>query len=267
MMVTCLARTARTLLACTTTFSKSFLGFPRGARRSTDGGRRWTRTSIPDQAVTFLATNEKVPGAAVAFAEPDSTGGGIGHGGIWASRDWGRTWRRINAGLAGAFSPIGLAVMPGRPFTVLFGTSNGIHRSADGGRTWTTNNLGGTPVLSLALSARQPRTVFAGAANGIWESTDEGATWRRIFTGPPTSALLAASDSALDLYGFASLVHPYIYRLESGRHVMHGTTPVTGGQIVIAVDPTNAARIYAGFSFPLRIYESTNSGRSWRKIL
>jgi len=278
MMITCFVHTEGVWLACTTTYSTKFLGAPRGVWRSTDGGNRWRRTSLPDLSVTLLAVDPSVPGTVAAFALPDSGGSGVGHGGIWVSRDSGRTWRRVNTTAANSLQPIGLALVPGHPFTLLFATTAGFDRSTDGGRHWTVEAALGNGNLSIVVSPKDPRVVFAGSTDGVWKSTDAGAHWRLYWSGPPTSDLVPAYDRVDDLYGFASVNHPYLYRmLDCPRCKCHagspcveelrGTVPRTSGQLQMSVDPTDASRVYAAWSFPLRIYESKDSGKIWREIL
>lgn len=266
MMVTCLARTAGVMLACTTTFSTKFFGTPKGLWRSTDRGKTWRRTSLPDLDAILVASTPPLPGTAVVFARPDGQTG-VGHGGIWITRDSGRTWRRINSSLANDI-PNGLVILPGRPFTVLFASTTAIYRSVDRGRTWTSNDLNGNPVLALAASPVRPRTAFAGALNGVWKTTDAGRHWSLHWPGPPTSPLAPAYDTVDDVYGYANAVKSYIYRMRDGtRGVLRGATPSSAGQLILEVDPGHPSHLYAAWSFPLRVYESTDSGRSWKKIL
>lgn len=269
MMVTCVARTAATTLACTTAYAATKMyGSPRGVWRSIDGGRHWNRVALPDAEVTYLATNPNLRGTVIAFAEPDSSSGnGVGHGGVWVSRNSGRSWQRVSSALASAFGPVGLALLPGKPFTILVATTTGIHRSSDGGRTWSVSTLGGHLVVSMALSPLEPHTAYAGASNGIWRSTDGGQKWAFFHSAPPSYPLAAAPDALNDLYGFAQGSHPYVYRLTSTKHTIHGTAPPCKGQVAMAVDPKATSLVYYGCSFPLRIYKSKDSGRLWRKIL
>lgn len=216
--------------------------------------------------MNFTASNKAVPGTFLAFAEPDSSGG-VGNGGIWVSRDAGKTWRRISASLANTTQPIGLVLLPGKPFTVLFATSTGIYRSDDGGRRWNKNALGDNLVLALLASPLQPSLAYAGTADGIWKTSDTGAHWHRAFAASPSYPIVPGYDSTGDLYGYATTGKSYIYRVQTGRGMTRGTAPTSGGTAALSVDPTNPSRLYAAWSFPLRVYESNNSGRSWTKIL
>lgn len=270
LMPICLARVNKVMVACSTGLSTNVFGKPKGLWRSTDGGRHWKRASLPDLDVTALASNPAVPGTVVAFARPDSLKG-IGHGGIWASVDSGVTWRRINTSVAHK-APNGMVLMPGHPFTVLFATTVEIDRSANGGVSWTSNHLGGNAVLSIAASPIRGHVGYIGAANGIWMTTDSGAQWTLRWSGPPTPLLAPTRRSLGVLYGYASTGRPYIYETSaSSRSIsggVHHPTPVSFSQPAILVaDPSDASRLYAAYSFPLRIYESKDAGRSWKKIL
>ncbi len=128
------AQMGKVFLAGTTTLSNHLFGAPHGLFRSVDDGKHWTRASLPDLDVLRLATNPKVPNVVIAFAGPDSNVG-VGHGGIWASTNQGKTWKRINAA-RGNDAANGLILLPGHPFTVLFANTFNLWRSGDGGSTW-----------------------------------------------------------------------------------------------------------------------------------
>lgn len=69
---------------------------------------------------------------------------------------------------------------------VLFGYSGAagdLHRSDDGGLSWT--DLAGPPqsIVSLAVSRTDPRRIFA-VADGFYVSGDRGASWSRSLSAP-----------------------------------------------------------------------------------
>jgi photosystem II stability/assembly factor-like uncharacterized protein len=264
LMPICVARLGQIMLVCTTGLSKQLYGKPNGLWRSTDGGRHWHRAALPDLRVIAIATNRAVPGVAVVFAPADGPSGDIGHGGIWVTTNTGKTWLDVNR--ARAFDALtGLALLPGRPFTILFSNTQTIWRSADGGHTWrAVTALQGHPILSLAQSPLQPAVVFAGLDDGVWISNDSGATWQLRWSGGPTSALAPAADRIDDVYAYMG---DSLYRLNGiqrreVREPVRQSTPAA-----IAVDPRDADRVYLAYSFPLRIYESNDGGRRWLHIL
>ena len=60
---------------------------------------------------------------------------------------------------------------------------DGIHRSGDGGKTWTVLNEGltTTNIRSLAQSAMDPHVLFAGTnGSGLYKSVDGGAHWQAM---------------------------------------------------------------------------------------
>jgi hypothetical protein len=68
---------------------------------------------------------------------------------------------------------------PVDPSIVYAGASNGLFRSADGGRHWVAAPaLVGINVGDIAVAKSDPRTVFAASAYGLYKSTDRGGSWR-----------------------------------------------------------------------------------------
>ena len=60
---------------------------------------------------------------------------------------------------------------------VYAGASNGLFRSADGGRHWVgAPALLGTTILDVAVANSDPRVVFAASTYGLYRTTDRGST-------------------------------------------------------------------------------------------
>ncbi len=91
-----------------------------------------------------------------------------------------------------------LAMDPGTPTTLYVGTADGVFKSTDGGRIWSTvfavpatevegvRNIG---INALAVDPITPTTLYAGTA-GILKSTDGGGTWSTVSTGLPYGLVL-----------------------------------------------------------------------------
>src|SRR5207302_448156 len=148
---------------------------------------------------------------------------GVNNGGVWRSRDYGRTWTPIfddqPTGSIGA-----IAVAPSDPRTIYVGSGEGLQRpdlsvgdgvfkSTDGGTTWRHVGLAdGLQIPAIVVDPRDPNRVFVAVLGhpygpsverGVYRSLDGGATtWRQIGTGLPGAAEglgrigLATSQSA-----------------------------------------------------------------------
>jgi len=128
---------------------------------------------------------------------------GAVNGGVWETRDAGRTWQPLfdsqPVGTIGA-----LAVAPSDPRVLYVGTGeadmrsdiaqgDGMYRSADGGRTWTRIGLADSQQIGrILVDPRSPDRVFVAALGhpygpnaerGVFRTTDGGQTWRKVL-GP-----------------------------------------------------------------------------------
>ena len=219
-----------------------------GILRSTDGGNTWTQFG----AGNFVTSNG---GARIGHIIIDKSTAGTTTSttllassslGLWRSTNSGQTWSQVLTG--GNVS--GLAVDPTTSTTwyAIVGNygaasnQNGVFKSTNGGISWTPLTLGltgttGRGELAIAPSnsnviyaAFEDRTTGASTSQqllGIWRSSDAGATWVKA-TGLNASC---ASQCWYDLS--------------------------------IAVDPSNAARVYmGGFSF----YRSEDSANTFTNI-
>jgi hypothetical protein len=80
---------------------------------------------------------------------------------------------------------------------------DGIHRSADGGNSWTSRSAGletllGTRTLVTTLIAHpdNPDALYAGTSDaGVWRSSDGGVTWIALNEGLPSLAIRALATT------------------------------------------------------------------------
>ena len=122
------------------------------------------------------------------------------NGGIWETRDAGRTWNPIFDG-----QPIGsigaLALAPSDPRILYAGTGeadmrsdisqgDGMYRSSDGGRTWAHIGLADSQQIGrILVHPQNPALVYVAALGhpygpnaerGVFRSRDGGRTWQKV---------------------------------------------------------------------------------------
>ncbi len=154
------------------------------------GGRVLTVAGVSDDRLHFLF-------------------GGV-NGGVWETRDAGRTWAPIFDSV-GVQSVGALAVAPSNPKVIYVGTGEadmrsdiaqgeGLFRSDDGGRSWRGIGLADSQQIGkILVDPRDPNTVLVAAlghpyaANperGVFRSTDGGGAWARtLFRDADTGAI------------------------------------------------------------------------------
>src|SRR5207244_5466820 len=132
--------------------------------------------------------------------EPEHFYSGSVNGGVWETRDAGRTWQPIFDS-----QPIGsigaLAVAHSNPNVIYVGSGeadmrsdisqgNGMHKSTDGGKTWTHIGLEDSQQIGkILIHPTNPDLVYvaalchpyaANAERGVYRSSDGGRTWQKI---------------------------------------------------------------------------------------
>jgi photosystem II stability/assembly factor-like uncharacterized protein len=134
---------------------------------------------------------------------------GAVNGGVWETRDAGRTWTPVfddaPVGSIGA-----LAVSPSAPKVLYAGSGEadmrsdiaqgvGMFKSTDGGKTWAANGLDDSQSIArILIDPRSPEVVLTAVLGhpygpneqrGVFHSADGGKTWRRtLFTNADTGA-------------------------------------------------------------------------------
>ncbi|MEZ5962624.1 MAG: glycoside hydrolase [Planctomycetota bacterium] len=216
------------------------------------GGMRWRCIGPYRGGRTVAAVG--VPG------QPDTFYIGVNHGGVWRSRDAGRTWQPIfddqPTGSIGA-----IAVAPSAPQVMYVGTGeglqrpdlsigDGVYKSSDGGDTWRNVGLGDAQQIpQVAVDPHDPNRVFVAAlghpygANeerGVFRSLDGGDTWQKVLYRD-------ADTGAFDVLFAARDARTVFAVLWSGRQApweIGGSWELPG----------------AG------LYKSTDGGDAWRQV-
>ncbi|HEV8247622.1 MAG TPA: hypothetical protein VGP93_17730 [Polyangiaceae bacterium] len=132
-------------------------------------------------------------GGGPIVADPDTASDlyfGGGGDGLWKSTDYGNTWTNINAGIG--YVPMGyiMAVFPGTPTRIIVAGYKNVHKSTDGGATFTDVAFDFPAELySIQIDPYDSTHLISGLheADGIVESTDSGDSWNYVgTTGFPT---------------------------------------------------------------------------------
>ncbi|HET7844303.1 MAG TPA: hypothetical protein VFL14_09150, partial [Xanthomonadales bacterium] len=185
---------------------------------------------------------------------------GAVNGGVWETRDAGRTWRPVFDGQPVA--TIGaLALAPSNPDVVYVGTGEadmrsdiaqgeGMFRSDDGGRSWNRIGLEDTQQIAKVLvDPRDAKHVYVAALGhpygpneqrGVFESRDAGASWKKVL-GPD------ADTGAIDMVfepGNPDVVYAALWQT---RRTPWSVYPPSNG-------PGSG------------LYKSSDGGAHWRKL-
>ena len=203
------------------------VGFGDGIYRSIDGGNSWEKRGL--EGSEHIGKIIVHPGDSntlwVAAEGPLWSKGG--QRGLYKSVDGGESWRRTLGD--DEWTGVTDILLDPRDPDLLYaatwqrhrtvaayvggGPDSGVHRSRDGGETWTKLS-GGLPdgnigKIGLALSPQQPDVIYAALeldrrTGGVYRSTDRGASWSKRSdtvagaTGPHYYQELYASPHAFD---------------------------------------------------------------------
>jgi len=237
---------------------------------SMDAGASWHRLAKMPGSNSYVLDHILVDPEApttiyVAAWRADGPGGGL-----WVTRDGGRTWSEC-MGLHGQ-AIYAFTAAPSDPHILFAGTLAGVFRSDDSGATWTEISPEGSreihEVESLAIDPNNPDIVYAGTWHLPWKTDNGGKTWHNIKNG-----LIVDSDV------FSIVVDPErtktvylsacsgIYKSENAGALfrkIHGIPNEARRTRVLRQDPENREVVYAGTTEGL--YKTLNGGRTFRRM-
>jgi len=258
-----------------------------GVYKSIDDGRTFTNVGLPKSEhigrIVIDPRNSDV--VFVAAIGPLWSGGG--DRGLYKTTDGGKTWNRVLGG--GEWAGVNDVQMDPRNPDVLIastfqrqrrvwgqihgGPESAVHRSTDGGTTWTRIRTGlpsgDLGRIGLAISPADPDVVYAaieanGSSGGFYRSTNSGASWERM-----------SSQAGLGLFYVEIFPDPHnadrIYLVETNTSVSEdgGRTwqpvPARNKHVddhAVWIDPANTEHLMIGSDGGL--YESYDRGSHWR---
>jgi len=163
------------------------------------------------------------------------------------------------SGLTAAYTQ-SIAVDPRNESIVYTSGAAGIFRSSDHGESWT--SLVTTLTQSVTVDPFNSQTIYAITSGNFRRSLNGGTVWEDFRTGLPSTAvgILADPLTVGTLYTISNGA-PYKKIGTDAWTIRNSGLPANGAVSFLAVDPHNAAVVYAGGSFG--IYKSTNGGDSW----
>jgi len=268
-------RTLKALAIDPTPPATLYAGSPLGVVESADGGVSWhvrsagmhqsnVRALVADRfhAGALLATSDGVPQA--------------------ITTDGGATWD-LGSGLPerANIGPERLAAAPSIDGLVyaLDGASASLHRSTDGGRTFSAaRTFVDHTLYSLAIDPTDANRLYVGGevtavrcGGAVWRTANGGGTWFRHrfvvgFCGVNTIAVDPSNPARVyDGHTFAGVAYSDDYAA-SWQSTPNVGIPY-GDVMQVLVDPATPANIYALWSVDVgvggRLYRSTNAGAQW----
>jgi photosystem II stability/assembly factor-like uncharacterized protein len=191
---------------------------------------------------------------------------GAVNGGVWETRDAGRTWAAtsdsVPAGSIGA-----LAVAPSAPGTLYIGTGEadmrsdiaqgiGLFKSVDGGKTWAASGLADSQsIAKILVDPANPDLVLVAALGhpygpneqrGVFRSADGGRTWTRtLFRNVDTGAIDLAYKP-----GDPKTVYAALWQTRRPPWNVYGPSSGPGGGVFKSVDGGVTWTEIAGHGLP-----------------
>src|SRR6056297_2721074 len=222
------------------------VGYGDGIYVSHDGGSTWNNVGLESsEHISKIVIHPEDPNTVWVAAQGPLWSPG-GERGLYKTTDGGKNWNRTLVGDDGDNRWTGVTdiVIDPRDPDVLYaatwqrhrtvasyvggGPNSGIHRSADGGETWTelTNGLPSSDdnanlgKIGLAISPQQPDVLYAAIetdrrTGGVWRSADRGASWQKMSdkvaggTGPHYYQEIYASPHKFDRVYFMDVRAAY----------------------------------------------------------
>jgi photosystem II stability/assembly factor-like uncharacterized protein len=179
-----------------------------------------------------------------------------------------------NAFVTGFTSSVSFPVVPGA-----LSTRSQMHKSVDGGGSWTNDNYGLTaptsgPITKVVVDPAHPSTVYAGTGAGVFKSANGGRTWSAVNNGLNDLQVIAlVIDPSTPSTLYVATNHPFITNNDSVYKSTDGGASwnlrqngiVSPDILSLAIDPVTPATLYLGtLSGP--VYKTTDGADNWAPV-
>jgi hypothetical protein len=257
-----------------------YIGAPAGGLWATyNGGNTWIALTddMPTLGVSAIAVDYNNPDI-IYLGTGDRDHSDAPGLGVWKSMDAGMTFQPSNAGIS-QVTISKLLIHPSNPNIILAASNGGIHRSVDGGTTWTTSITGN--YKDIVFKPGNPDIVYATVDGRFFKSINNGVNFIETTAGLPggyrgaiavTPAdpevvyfIITNSQSFKGLYRSVNAGTSFTTRSSTTPNIMSwGCNGGDGGQawydLDIAADPLNSNIIYAA---GVNCFKSSDGGLTW----
>lgn len=266
--------------------SQRSVAYGDGVYKSEDGGRSWKNVGLGNsEHIGRIVVDPRNSDVVYVAAQGPLWSAG-GDRGLYKTTDGGKTWQQVlkisdHTGVSDVVldprNPdliVASAYQRRRHFFTLIngGPESAIHRSTDGGKTWTKVNTGLPSEelgrIGLAISPQNPDILYANveAANrrsGMYRSSDNGVTWQRMSDYAQGS--MYYGDVFTDPHQFDRIYVPdVLFQVsDDGGRTMRvlGQRAMHVDNHIIWIDPTNPDHYLVGNDGGL--YRSWDRGATW----
>jgi len=223
--------------------------------RTSDGGASWQSIHsgmIDDSDVFSIQVDPLKPTRVFASA----------CSGVYGSSNGAELWAKLDLP-KGAFRTYLVAIDPKHDEVIFAGTTQGLMRSPDGGRTW--RNVSSESIKSIAFDPYVPgRVFFASTTAGLMVSTDGGVTLRETNYGFTNRNFTTLTGAGMNLYS-SSVYEPVsggVYRSDNlGMRWVHAGEAPADQILLMAAAPGNPRVLFgAGYR---GLLESQDAGKTW----
>ncbi|MDT8449054.1 MAG: hypothetical protein RQ847_02665 [Wenzhouxiangellaceae bacterium] len=266
------------------------VGFGDGVYRSLDGGRSWTNMGLKDSGHIGSIKIDPRDSNVIFVAAHGPLWSAGGDRGVYKTTDGGRNWERVleidehtgvNEVLMHPENPdllLAASWQRRRHVWTLIdgGPGSGVHRSADGGETWTEITAGLPDEvmgrIGIALAPSRPDVVYAiieaeGEGAGFYRSTDFGVSWEK------RSDYVSGSPQYYNELVVDPVDPDRVYSMDTFLQVSEdggknwnrvGIEHKHVDEHALWIDPANTDHLVTGNDGG--IYESWDRGDNWRHV-
>jgi len=256
-----------------------------GVYKSMDGGKSWTNVGLKEtHHIGRIVVHPADPNIAYVAAAGRLWGPSKERG-VFKTTDGGKTWSHplfLNEDTG----VIDIALDPQSPNTLYAaayqrrrtafgfnggGTNSGLHKTTDGGATWTrlTTGLpegGDTGRIGVTIYRRNPNIVYAiiqHARGGVFRSENKGETWTRMSDTNPRpmyySQIVIDPNNDQRIWVMGA---PMYYSEDGGRNFRSNLVQrIHGDHHAMWINPANSDHMIVGSDGG--IHFSSDRGRTW----
>ncbi len=159
-------------------------------------------------------------------------------------------------------------VNPDNPRIIYIGSSNGVFKTEDGGKTWRNvlSVKGKNRVVNFLLfDPHDKNSLFAATGNGLFYSSNQGKTWEKIFKGKSYLESECTSIAILPYSIYLGTKSGCFVSIDKGRS-WHKETGKLGNSRILAIASDLKEPDYVYVACVEGVYKTQNKGRSWEEI-